>query len=138
MAEARRCLSSSTIWSDQYGEVDYPYLPAWGEERVANELLLKLGVRVSPSTVRKYIPKHPRGQPHGDQRWSVFIANHTKAIVACDFLTVVTATFKTLSVLVIIELETRKLLHFNVTDHPTVDWTRLQLREAIPSDHTYR
>jgi putative transposase len=74
----------------------------------------------------------------GDQRWSTFVANHAKAIVACDFLTVVTATFKFLYVFVIIEIETRKLIHTNVTDHPTAAWTLQQLREAIPSDHTYR
>ena len=98
----------------------------WGEERIANEFLLKLGIQISPRTVRKYIPKRPRGQPRGDQRWSTFVSNYAKAIVACDFLTVVTATFKALYVLVITKLETRKLLHVNVTDHPTADWTRLQ------------
>jgi hypothetical protein len=57
----------------------------WGEERIANELLLKLGIRVSPRTVRKYMPKRPRGHPRGDQRWSTFLKNHAAAIVACDF-----------------------------------------------------
>lgn len=59
-------------------------------------------------------------------------------IVACDFLTVVTANFKCLYVFVAIELGTRKLIHINVTDHPTAAWTLQQLREAIPSDHTYQ
>ena len=49
---------------------------SWSEERIANELLLKLGIRVSPHTVRKHMPKHPRGQPRGDQRWSTFVRNH--------------------------------------------------------------
>ena len=49
--------------------------PLWGEERIANELLLKLGVRVSPRTVRKYMPKRPPGRPRGDQRWSTFLRN---------------------------------------------------------------
>jgi len=112
--------------------------PGWGEERIANELLLKLGIQISPRTVRKYMPKRPQGQPRGDQRWSTFVANHAKAIVACDFLTVVTATFKSLYVFVIIEHGTRKLLHTHVTDHPTAAWTQQQLREAIPSGHGYR
>ena len=112
--------------------------PGWGEERIANELLLKLGIQISPRTVRKYMPKRPQGQPRGDQRWSTFVANHAKAIVACDFLTVVTATFKSLYVFVIIEHGTRKLLHIHVTDHPTAAWTQQQLREAIASDHGYR
>ena len=67
--------------------------PSWGEERMANELLLKLGIRVSPRTVRKYMPKSPHGRPRGDQRWSTFVRNHTSAILACDFCVVVTATF---------------------------------------------
>jgi hypothetical protein len=43
--------------------------PLWGEERIANELLLKLGVRISPRTVRKYLTKRPPGRTRGDQRW---------------------------------------------------------------------
>jgi len=89
--------------------------PSWGEERIANELLLKLGIRVSPRTVRKYIPKHPHEQPRGDQRWSTFVRNHAAAIVACDFCVVVTATFRLLYVLVVIEHHTRRIVHCNVT-----------------------
>jgi hypothetical protein len=66
------------------------------------------------------------------------MANHAKGIVACDFLTVVTATFKCLYGLVIIELGTQKLVHIHLTDHPTATWTQQQLREAIPSDHAHR
>src|SRR5580765_5522570 len=57
--------------------------PLWGEERVANELLLKLGIRISPRTVSKYLPKRPRGQPRGDLRRSTFLKNHATAILAC-------------------------------------------------------
>ena len=70
--------------------------PSWGEERIANELLLKLGLRVSPRTVRKDMPRRPPGTPRGDQRWSTFIRNHAQAIVACDFCVVVIATFRML------------------------------------------
>jgi transposase InsO family protein len=112
--------------------------PSWGEERIANELLLKLGIQISPRTVRKYMPKGPRGQPRGDQRWSTFVRNHASAIVACDFCVVVTATFRLLYVLVVIEHQTRRIVHCNVTTHPTAAWTLQQLREAIPSDHRYR
>jgi len=111
---------------------------SWGEERIANELLLKLGIRVSPRTVRKYMPRCPRGQPRGDQRWSTFVRNHAAAIVACDFCVVVTATFRLLYVLVVIEHQTRRIVHCNVTTNPTAEWTLQQLREAIPSDHGYR
>ena len=111
--------------------------PSWGEERIANELLLKLGIRISPRTVCKYMPKHPRGQPRGDQRWSTFVRNHAAAILACDFCVVVTATFRLLYVLVVIEHQTRRIVHCNVTTHPTAAWTLQQLREAIASDHRY-
>jgi putative transposase len=112
--------------------------PSWGEERIANELLLKLGIRVSPRTVRKYMQLHPWEQPRGDQRWSTFVRNHASAILACDFCVVVTATFRLLYVFIVIEHQTRRIVHCNVTAHPTAAWTLQQLREAIPSDHSYR
>ena len=115
--------------------------PTWGEERIANELLLKLGLRVSPRTVHKYMPKrvdHGRGKRALSQRWSTFVRNHAQAIVACDFCVVVTATFRLLYVFVLMEHATRRILHTNVTAHPTAPWTLQQLREAIPADHTYR
>src|SRR6266849_7705074 len=83
--------------------------PAWGEERIANELLVKLGIQVSPRTVRKYMPKRPHGQPRGDQRWATFLKNHAKAIVACDFFVAVTATCRLLYVFVVIEHGSRRL-----------------------------
>ena len=66
--------------------------PLWGEERIANELLVKLGVGVSPRTIRKYMPKMRPARPRGDQRWSTFLGNHATAIIACDFFVAVTAT----------------------------------------------
>jgi putative transposase len=79
---------------------------SWGEERIANELLLKLGLSVSPRTVRKYMPKLPAAQasgPRGDQRWATFLKNHARVIIACDFCVAVTATFRILYVLVVME-----------------------------------
>jgi hypothetical protein len=67
-----------------------------------------------------------------------FVRNHAQAIVACDFCVVVTATFRRLYVFVLMEHATRRLLHINVTEHPTAPWTLQQLREAIPIDHAYR
>jgi hypothetical protein len=115
--------------------------PTWGEERIANALFLKLGLRVSPRTVRKYMPQrvdHGRGKRVTSQRWQTFVRNHAQAIVACDFCVVVTATFRLLYVFVVMEHATRRILHCNVTAHPTAQWTLQQLREAIPADHGYR
>jgi hypothetical protein len=56
--------------------------PSWGEERIANELLLKLGIQVSPRTVRKYLPIRPPGRPRGDLRWSTFLRLHARGIIA--------------------------------------------------------
>ena len=112
--------------------------PLWGEERIANELLVKLGTRVSPRTVRKYMPMSPRGMPRGDQRWSTFLRNHAEGILACDFFVAVTATFRMLYVFVVIEHGTRRLAHVNVTAHPTADWTLQQLRNVAGDDDGHR
>jgi putative transposase len=90
-----------------------------------------LGSGVSPRTVSKYKPKIPPGRPRGDQRWSTFLKNHAKAIVACDFFVAVTATFRTLYVFVVIEHGTRRLMQVNVTAHPSADWTLRQLRMVV-------
>jgi transposase InsO family protein len=111
----------------------------WGEERIANELLLKPGIRISPRTVRKYLPKRPPGRPRGDVRWSTFLKSHARGTLACDFFVAVTATFRMLYVFVVIEHGTRRLAHVNVTTHPSAAWTLQQLREAIADadDHKY-
>jgi hypothetical protein len=113
--------------------------PIWGEERIANELKLKLGIRVSPRTVRKYLNSGgPRREPDPKQRWLTFVRNHAKWIVASDFFVVVTVSFRTLYVFLIMELGTRRILHHTVTAHPTAEWTLQQFREALPGDHPYR
>jgi transposase InsO family protein len=112
--------------------------PIWGEERIANELLLKLGLRVSPRTVRKYMPKRPPGRPRGDQRWSTFLHNHASTIVACDFFVSVTVTFRLLYVFVVIEHGSRRLVRVAATAHPSAAWTLQQLREVIGFDHSRR
>ncbi len=113
--------------------------PLWGQERIAAELLLKLGIRVSPRTVRKYMPKPPpnRNQRQG-QSWSTFLRNHGKAILACDFCTAVTLRFQVLYVFVTLNIDSRKILHINVTSHPTAAWTLQQIREALPWENEYR
>jgi len=111
--------------------------PTWGEERIADELRLKLGILVSPRTVRKYLDS---GKPRGSsgQRWSTFVRNHAQAIVACDFLVSVTASFRIVYVFVAMEIGSWRILHANVTEHPTAEWTTQQFREFLAFDHPYR
>jgi transposase InsO family protein len=110
----------------------------WGEERIANELLLKIGIQISPRTVRRYMPTEPKRPKVVSQRWMTFVRNHVKTIIAADFFVVVTATFRLVYVLVIMEIGTRRILHFNVTQHPTAEWTLQQFRECVVGDEGYR
>src|SRR5262249_12633257 len=76
--------------------------PPWGEERIANELLLKLGIQVSPRTVRRYMPTtRPPRLGSQSQLWSTFVRNHASAVLACDFFVVISATFRAFYVFVV-------------------------------------
>jgi putative transposase len=77
------------------------------------------------------------GRARGGQRWSTFLRNHTRGVIACDFLVTVTSTFWVLYVLVVIEHDSRRLIHFNGTAHPTAQWTWQQLREAVGCEERY-
>jgi transposase InsO family protein len=100
--------------------------PLWGAPRIHGELL-KLGVTVSQATVSKYML---RRRPSPSQTWRAFLNNHAKDLVALDFFTVPTATFRVLFVLVMLTHSRRRLVHFNVTEHPTAEWTARQLLDA--------
>ena len=73
--------------------------PTWGEEHISNELKLKLGIRVSPRTVQKYLADYRGRTPDPSQRWLTFVHNHAQVVVACDFFVVFTARFRILYVL---------------------------------------
>jgi putative transposase len=72
------------------------------------------------------------------QCWATFVRNHAMAIVACDFMVAVTAQFQFLYVFVVLELGTRRILHHNVTAHPTAEWTLQQVRDAMPNERQRR
>ncbi len=108
--------------------------PLWGAPRIHGELL-KLGIEVSEATVSKYMIKR-RGPP--SQAWRTFLENHAKEIVALDFFTVPTLTFRILFVLIILSHDRRRILHVNVTEHPTAAWTARQLVEACGLDEAPR
>jgi putative transposase len=102
--------------------------PLWGAPRIHGELL-KLGYEVAETTVGKYMVKStgPAGQS-----WRTFLRNHLHEIVAIDFFIVPTVTFKTLYVFVVLSLDRRRVVHFNVTDSPSAAWTSLQLIQGFP------
>ena len=102
--------------------------PTWGSPRIRDELT-KLGLQVSDSTIRKCRPTAPRVS---SQTWKIFLHNHTKQIVAIDFFTVPTATFRVLFGFIVLAHERRKLLHVAVTEAPSAFWTGQQLVNAFP------
>jgi len=101
----------------------------WGAPRIRSELLL-LGYDVAEATVAKYMSRRGRRPP--SQTWCTFLRNHLRATAACDFFVVPTATFRLLFCFVILSHDRRRIIHFNVTDHPTAAWAAQQIREAFP------
>jgi putative transposase len=106
----------------------------WGAPRIHGELKM-LGIRISESTVAKYMIHH-RKPP--SQTWRTFLDNHTADLVSADFFTVPTITFRVLYVFVILSHKRREIIHFNVTEHPTAQWTSQQIIEAFPFDSAPR
>jgi putative transposase len=102
----------------------------WGAPRIHGELQM-LGIRVSESTVAKYMIRH-RNPP--SQTWRTFLDNHVSELVSVDFFTVLTASFRVLYVFVILRHERREIVHFNATYHPTAQWTVQQLIVTFPYD----
>ena len=105
--------------------------PLWGAPRIHGELL-KLGINISERTVSSLMPKHPR-KP-SSQTWRAFLKNHMTNTVSIDFFTVPTVTFRIFFVIVILKNCCRKVIHFNLTEHPTAQWTAQQIVEAFPWD----
>jgi transposase InsO family protein len=100
----------------------------WGAPRIHGELL-KLGIDIGETSVSKYMVRrrHPPSQT-----WRTFLENHLKSTVSIDFFTVPTLRFQVLYVFLVLAHDRRRIVHFNVTAHPTAEWTAQQLREAFP------
>jgi transposase InsO family protein len=109
--------------------------PTWGGPRIHGELI-KLGIDVSERTVSRYI-RRPPPTDQARKLWTTFLRNHREVIAAMDFFTVPTLTFRLLYCFFVIEHGRRKILHFNVTEHPTSSWIAQQLREAFPEPCPY-
>ena len=110
--------------------------PTWGAPRIHGELKM-LGFDISERTVLRWMRKAPRN-PEPAKRWAAFLSNHREAIAAMDFFTVPTLTFGVLYCFFVIAHDRRRILHFNVTRHPTSAWVTQQLREAFPYDSAPR
>ena len=109
---------------------------AWGAPKIHAELQ-KLGFTIAERTVARYLRRIVRrGDP--DQKWLAFLQNHQEVIAALDFFTVPTMTFRVLYCFFVVAHERRKILHCNVTPHPTAEWIVQQLREAFPEPCRYR
>lgn len=104
--------------------------PLWGAPRIHGERL-KLGIAISERTVSRLMPK--RRKPPS-QTWKAFLDHHLTELVSIDFCTVPTATFRVLFVLVVLVHHRRRVIHFNVTEHPSAAWTTQQMAEAFPED----
>jgi putative transposase len=106
--------------------------PLWGAPRIHGEML-KLGIDIGETSVAKYMAR--RRKPPS-QTWRTFLENHVKTMVSIDFFTVPTIRFQVLYVFLVLAHDRRRVVHFNVTAHPTAEWTAQQLREAFPFDQT--
>jgi transposase InsO family protein len=104
--------------------------PTWGTPRIRSELRL-LGYKASKATVDKYKVRHHKPP---SQTWRAFLDNHVPDIVAVDFFTVPTATFRILFCFIVLRHDRRMVVHFNVTAHPTARWAAQQIVEAFPYD----
>ena len=104
--------------------------PLWGAPRIHGELL-KLGINIGETSVGKYLARERRPP---SQTWKTFLENHVKSMVSIDFFTVPTIRFQVLYVLLVLAHDRRRIVYFNVTAHPTAEWTAQQLREAFPFD----
>ena len=108
--------------------------PTWGAPRIQSELVL-LGYSVADSTVARYMVRTRRPP---SQTWRTFLSNHVGCLSSIDFFTVPTATFRVLYCFMVLCHDRRRVMHFNVTPHPTERWTAQQIVEAFPYDSTPR
>jgi putative transposase len=76
----------------------------------------------------------PKQRKPPSQTWRTFLDNHVKDLISIDFFVVPTATFRILFVLIVLAHDRRRIIHFNVTEHPTARWTGEQIIQAFPDD----
>ena len=99
----------------------------WGAPRIHGELL-KLGIAISQATVAKYMVRR-RGRP--SPTWRSFLRNQAAGIAAIDMFVVASASFRLLYVMIILAHDRRRIIHTNVTEHPTAAWLSQQVTDAF-------
>jgi len=104
--------------------------PLWGAPRIHGELQT-LGVHVSERTVSRLLKPHTHRSP---QTWKTFLRNHLASAASMDFFTVPTLTGRVLFVVIVLSHVRRRIVHSNVTTHPTAEWTAQQVVDAFPDD----
>lgn len=104
--------------------------PLWGAPRIHGELRT-LGVDVSERTVSRLLKPHTRPP---SQTWRTFLTNHLASAASMDFFTVPTLTGRVLFVVIVLSHLRRRIVHFNITEHPTATWTAQQVVDAFPND----
>jgi putative transposase len=104
--------------------------PLWGAPRIHGELRI-LGVDISERTVSRLLGRHSRPP---SQTWRTFLTNHLASAASLDFFTVPTLTGRVLFVLVLLSHHRRRIVHVNITDHPTAFWSAQQVVDAFPND----
>jgi len=108
--------------------------PGWGAPRIHGELL-KLGLDIGESSVSKYMVRLARPP---SQTWRTFLDNHLQQLASIDFFTVPTIRFQVLYVFLVLARDRRRIVHCNVTAHPTAELTGQQLRRAFPFEQLPR
>jgi len=104
--------------------------PIWGAPRIHSELM-KLNIKISQASIAKYMARSPKPP---SQTWRTFLKNHVSQLASVDFFTVHTVWFEVLFVFIVLTHDRRRVVHFNVTAHPTAEWTAQQMLEAFPFD----
>lgn len=145
----RKCFRQFWTWKVRHGQPGRPVVPrevrdlirqmcrenpTWGAPRIHGELL-KLGIDIGETSVSKYMVRVRRPL---SQSWRTFLENHVSQLVSVDFFTVPTIRFQVLYVFLVLAHDRRRVIHFNVTQHPTAEWTGQQLRNAFPADQLPR
>lgn len=102
---------------------------SWGAPPIQGELR-KLGFDISERTVLLWMRKVPRNSEPA-RRWATFWSNHREAVTAMDSFTIPILRFGVLYCFFVIAHDRRRILHWDVTRHPTTAWVSQQLREAF-------